>query len=113
MTTNTTMTNTTYSNTHLTLGYVDDGWLWRFVGTVHGDEVDESGFQKLVSASGKLDDTQDLLEVLLAYAPADYDTGDLPTFGGPEPDCTVDVHSWGATHMIVGCPVQGLARVPR
>lgn len=27
---------------------------------------------------------------------------DLPTFGGSEPDCTLEVWSWNSTHLIVG-----------
>jgi hypothetical protein len=104
------MTNTTYSSAHFTISYDEQdpyksGWSFRFVGTTHEGE--------LVTNSGPIDDTRDLLNTLLAYAPADYDTGDLPTFGGSEPDCTVDVYSWDDTHLIVGCQVQGLARVPR
>ena len=104
------MTNTTYSSAHFTISFdladsYNSGWSFRFVGTTHEGD--------LVTDSGPIDDTRDLLAALLAYAPADYDTGDLPTFGGEEPNCTVDVYSWDATHLIVGCPVQGLARVPR
>lgn len=112
--TNSPYSNATYSNTHLTFGYADNsGWLWRFVGTTHEDEADGArGFQKLTTASGKLDDTRDLLEVLLTYAPGDYDLSDLPTWGtGPE--YTTDVYSWDATHVIVGCSVQGLTRRAR
>ena len=103
-------TNTTYRSANFAIGYdnqdpLSAGWVFTFAGTTHEGD--------LVTDSGPIDDTRDLLAALLAYAPADYDTGDLPTFGGPEPDCTVDVYSWDATHLLVGCPVQGLARVPR
>ena len=99
------MTNTTYTSAMFTIYYdtqdpENKGWAWRFK-------------NEDVTDSGPINDTRDLLAALLAYAPADYDTGDLPTFGGEEPDCTVDVYSWDATHLLVGCPVQGLARVPR
>ena len=103
------MNTTIYSSANFAIGYdnqdpLSAGWVFTFTGTTQWGE--------LVTASGPIDNTRDLVAALV-YAPADYDTSDLPTFGGEDPECTVDVYSWDATHMIVGCPVQGLVRVRR
>ena len=82
----------------------DEGWAYNFVGTTHeGDHV---------TASGSIENTQDLLKVLIAYAPDDYDLSELPVWG-PAPADTTDVYSWDATHKIVGCSMQGLTRRAR
>lgn len=102
-------TNTIYSSASFNIYYDTqdpdaEGWAYNFVGTTTWGE--------LVTQSGPIDSTRDLIAALV-YAPADYDMSELPTFGGPEPEGTEDVYSWDATHLIVGCPLQGLVRVPR
>ena len=55
-----------------------------------------------LDAAGPIDGVGALASILTEYAPADYDCSSLPTFGGVEPDCTVDVYSWDATHILTG-----------
>ncbi|MHA1572839.1 MAG: hypothetical protein ACTSX8_02495 [Alphaproteobacteria bacterium] len=40
-------------------------------------------------------------------------TDDMPSFGGEEPDCTAEVWSWDATHLLVGTHAGDLAIVTR
>jgi hypothetical protein len=99
---------TTHTQAQFSIGHDatpgNEGWAYSFIGTSHDGD--------LVTASGPIDNTRDLFDALTAYAPADYDLTDLPSWG-PEPSCTADVYSWDETHRIVGCVSQGLQRVPR
>lgn len=96
---------TIYAQAQFAIGYDatpgNEGWAYSFIGTTHDGD--------LVTASGEIDNTRDLFDAVTAYAPADYDLSDLPSWG-PEPRCTADVYSWDATHRIVGCAVHGLRR---
>lgn len=101
------MNNITYKNIYFSIHYDNqdldnEGWAFSFI----GDKISDGSH---ATASGPIDNIEELSEVLNAYAPNSFDFSELPSFGGEVPKDTCGIFSWDENRLLV----EGFRVVPR